>query len=257
MLIAEELEADWSKIRVEHAPAAPAYFHTAGRGQRTGGSSSTRSEFDRLRQVGATAREMSIQAAARRWKTDADELRAENGFVVRGTERLSYGKLAAEAAKLDAADARSSSRTPRTGRSSASRKSGWTRRRRSSAPPASGWTCSFPGLLTAVVAARAGLRRQGEVVHAATGRWRCPGSKRSCRSPRGVAVVAEHFWAASRGREALTVEWDLGPERRASTPTRYLRAAARARPGARPGRRRGRATSTAALRGARAHASRP
>ncbi|HEU4730854.1 MAG TPA: molybdopterin cofactor-binding domain-containing protein, partial [Kofleriaceae bacterium] len=69
MLIAEELEADWSKIRVEHAPAAPVYAHTMGRGQRTGGSSSTRSELDRMRQVGATARAMLIEAAARRWNT--------------------------------------------------------------------------------------------------------------------------------------------------------------------------------------------
>ncbi|HEX7840069.1 MAG TPA: molybdopterin cofactor-binding domain-containing protein, partial [Kofleriaceae bacterium] len=48
MLIAEELEADWSKLRVEHAPAAPAFARPGGRGQGTGGSSTTRSEFDRL-----------------------------------------------------------------------------------------------------------------------------------------------------------------------------------------------------------------
>jgi isoquinoline 1-oxidoreductase beta subunit len=100
MLIAEELEVDWSKLRVEHAPAAPAYAHTRGRGQRTGGSSSTYSELDRLRRVGATAREMLIAAAARRWKVDPRTLRAEAGFVVRGSERLSYGELATAAAAL-------------------------------------------------------------------------------------------------------------------------------------------------------------
>src|SRR5262249_21326970 len=56
ILLAEELECDWSKIRVEHAPAAPVYAHTAFGMQMTGGSTTTWSEFDRYRQVGAMAR---------------------------------------------------------------------------------------------------------------------------------------------------------------------------------------------------------
>ena len=63
MLIAEELDCDWSKIRVEHAPAAPAYAHTAYGLQMTGGSTTTWSEFDRYRTVGAMAREMLVRAA--------------------------------------------------------------------------------------------------------------------------------------------------------------------------------------------------
>src|SRR5688572_6496891 len=62
MLIAEELDADWSKVRVEHAPAAPAYAHTAFGMQMTGGSTSTASEFERYRQAGAAARSMLVQA---------------------------------------------------------------------------------------------------------------------------------------------------------------------------------------------------
>src|SRR6266478_666921 len=58
MLIAEELDCDWSKVRVEHAPAAPAYAHTVYGIQMTGGSTTTMSEFDRYRTVGAMAREM-------------------------------------------------------------------------------------------------------------------------------------------------------------------------------------------------------
>src|SRR5262249_13719192 len=101
MLIAEELEADWSKVRVEHAPAAPAYYSGGENSQGTGGSGSMSGEVDRLRRIGAKAREMLIAAAARRWKTDAAELRAENGFVIRGRERLSFGRLAADAALLE------------------------------------------------------------------------------------------------------------------------------------------------------------
>ena len=71
MLIAEELDADWSKIKVEHAPAAPAYAHTAFGMQMTGGSTRTWSEFDRYRQAGATARALLVQAAAQRFDVPA------------------------------------------------------------------------------------------------------------------------------------------------------------------------------------------
>src|SRR5262249_14050788 len=92
MLLAEELECDWSNIRVEHAPAAPAYAHTAFGMQMTGGSTSTWSEFDRYRQVGAMARDMLIRAAAAEWGVDAASCRAANGAVTHAGKRLSYGK---------------------------------------------------------------------------------------------------------------------------------------------------------------------
>jgi len=66
MLIAEELDCDWSKIRVEHAPAAPVYAHPAFGMQMTGGSTTTWSEFDRYRTAGAMARAMLVRAAAAR-----------------------------------------------------------------------------------------------------------------------------------------------------------------------------------------------
>jgi len=66
MLIAEELECDWSKVRCEHAPAAAVYAHPAFGMQMTGGSSTTWSEFDRYRTVGATAKDMLVRAAAAR-----------------------------------------------------------------------------------------------------------------------------------------------------------------------------------------------
>ncbi len=100
MLIAEELECDWTRVRVEHAPAAPAYAHTAFGMQMTGGSTTTWSEFDRYRTVGAMARDMLVRAAALRWKVDPKRLRVENGYVHRGGEKLSYGQLAEAAEKL-------------------------------------------------------------------------------------------------------------------------------------------------------------
>src|SRR5712691_9452441 len=100
MLLAEELGCDWSKVRVEHAPAALAYAHTAYGIQMTGGSTSTWSEFDRYRQAGALAREMLITAAAERWKVDPSACRTEKGYVVHEGHRLSFGQVAALAQKL-------------------------------------------------------------------------------------------------------------------------------------------------------------
>jgi isoquinoline 1-oxidoreductase beta subunit len=103
MLIAEELEVDWSKISIEAAPVSPEYYHTQwGPIQGTGGSTSVLSEWDRLRKAGASARVMLVQAAAEIWKTDPKNCRAERGSVLhRPTHRrLSYGELAEKAARM-------------------------------------------------------------------------------------------------------------------------------------------------------------
>jgi isoquinoline 1-oxidoreductase beta subunit len=99
MLIAEELDADWSKIRVEHASASPAYLHTAYGIQITGGSSTTWSEFDRYRQAGALTRQLLIGAAAEQLGVPAANLKTENGFVISGDSKISYGDLAEAATK--------------------------------------------------------------------------------------------------------------------------------------------------------------
>src|SRR5436305_8587451 len=91
MLVAEDLDCDWSKIKVEHAPAAPVYAHPAFGMQMTGGSSSTWAEFERYRTAGAMARAMLVGAAASKWKTDARKLRTDNGFVISGSKRIASG----------------------------------------------------------------------------------------------------------------------------------------------------------------------
>jgi isoquinoline 1-oxidoreductase beta subunit len=96
MLVAEELEADWTKIKVAPAPVDPVYTHTAFGIQMTGGSTSVWSEYDRLRKVGAAAREMLIAAAAATWKVDKASCRAEKGKVIHQTGKsLTFGQLAA------------------------------------------------------------------------------------------------------------------------------------------------------------------
>src|SRR5881296_2148652 len=99
MILAEELEADWSTIRLGPMPENPAGW---SRTMRTGGSNAIRSSWEPLRKAGARAREMLVAAAAQTWNVDRATCRAERGSVVHGPSgrRLSYGKLAAKAAKL-------------------------------------------------------------------------------------------------------------------------------------------------------------
>src|SRR5206468_6494630 len=89
-------------IRVESAPVDPAYNHTAFGIQMTGGSTSTWSEWERLRKAGATARAMLIAAAADTWKVEPAACRTENGQVIHSASgrRLSYGRLAEKASGM-------------------------------------------------------------------------------------------------------------------------------------------------------------
>ncbi len=99
LILAEELEADWSTIRLGPMPENPAGWP---RMMRTGGSNAIRSSWEPLRKAGATAREMLVTAAAETWKVDRATCRAEQGVVIHvpSRRRLPYGRLAARAASL-------------------------------------------------------------------------------------------------------------------------------------------------------------
>src|SRR5271154_3782248 len=106
MLAAEELECDWKQIRTEFAPAAHVYFDPAFGMQGTGGSQTIHSAWMPMRQAGATARVMLVQAAAQKWGVDASECHAEHGAVVHAAtkRRATYGSLAEAAAKITPPD---------------------------------------------------------------------------------------------------------------------------------------------------------
>ncbi len=209
MLIAEELDADWRRVKVEHAPAAPPYAHTAFGMQMTGGSTSTWSEFDRYRQAGATARALLVQAAAQRFGVKSADCRTENGAVIAGSQRARYGELADAAAKLPA---------PKT--VPLKDPKDWkligkpTRRldtpEKTTGRAQFGMDVQFPGLLTAVVA-RPPVFGGRVKSFDATAAMAIPGVRKVVQVPSGVAVVADHFWAAKLGRDALKIDWDLGP----------------------------------------------
>src|SRR6267143_1208832 len=101
MLVAEELDADWSRVRVEQAGVDQAFANPIFGMQATGGSTSVRGHWEPMRKAGATARAMLIAAAAETWKADAADCRTERGVVIHKSGRkLSYGQLAEKAAQL-------------------------------------------------------------------------------------------------------------------------------------------------------------
>ena len=106
MIIADELGADWSRVKVENAPNAPAYRNPRINWQFTGNAESTRSFYLPLRKAGAAAREMLIAAAAKQWSVDPSTCRAYNGVILHPPtgRRVSFGKVVSQAAKLKPPD---------------------------------------------------------------------------------------------------------------------------------------------------------
>ena len=209
MLIAEELDADWSRIKVEHAPAAAAYAHTAFGIQMTGGSSSTWSEFDRYRQAGATARALLLQAAAQRFGVAPADCRTENGAVLAGNRRARYGELAAAAAALPVPKT-VPLKDPKQWKLIGKPTKRLDTPEKITGRARFGMDVQFPGLLTAVVAHPPVFGGTVKSFEAAPAKA-VAGVRHVVQVPSGVAVVADHFWAAKLGRDALKVEWDAGP----------------------------------------------
>ncbi len=209
MLIAEELDADWSRIQVQHAPAAPVYAHPAFGMQMTGGSSTTWSEFDRYRQVGAVARNLLLQAAAKRFRVKTANCRTENGEVICGNQRARYGELADAAAKLPAPKS-VKLKDPKDWKIIGKATKRLDTPEKITGRAQFGMDVQFPGLLTALVARSPVFGGKVKSFDATAARA-VPGVRNVVQVPSGVAVVADHFWAAKVGRDALEIDWDLGP----------------------------------------------
>jgi isoquinoline 1-oxidoreductase beta subunit len=209
MLVAEELDCDWSRMHVEHAPAAPIYAHPAFGLQMTGGSTSTWSEFERYRTVGAMARAMLVSAAAKKWKVDAHKLRTENGFVLRGSDKLSYGDLAV-AAQAEKPPKRVKLKQAKDWKLLGKRVRRLDTPEKITGKAMFGIDVQFKGLRTALVARSPVFGGKVKSFDASKA-LAVKGVEKVVQVPSGVAVVADNFWSAKRGRAALQVEWDLGP----------------------------------------------
>ncbi|MEP7083470.1 MAG: xanthine dehydrogenase family protein molybdopterin-binding subunit [Betaproteobacteria bacterium] len=207
MLVAEELECDWTKVKSEHAPVAAVYDHPAFGIQMTGGSQSVASSWEQLRTVGAQARTMLVQAAANEWKVPVSECRAEKGEVIHTSgKKLAYGQLADAANKLPLAEnvklkeakdfkliGKSTKRLDTLAKSNGSAKFGID--------------VKFPGMLTALVARAPmfGAKVKSFDIEDAQG---IPGVRYVAEIPSGVAIIATSFWAAKKARDKMKVVWD-------------------------------------------------
>jgi len=212
MILAEELDADWSQVKSVHGSNDPAYVDPLFGMHITGGSGSIAHSYTQYRELGARARAMLVQAAAARWKVEPGSLRTRNGQVIGPAgQQLGYGELA-EAAMALPVPTRVTLKDPKdfrligqpTGRLDAVAKS--------SGHQDYGIDVRLPGLLTAVVAHPPVFGAKLQSLDDSAARA-LKGVKAVLRIPadRGgeaVAVLAEGYWAAKQGRDALKLVWD-------------------------------------------------
>jgi isoquinoline 1-oxidoreductase beta subunit len=218
MLIAEELECDWTKVRAEYASANRSLRENrVYQRMATGGSGAVRRSREYLQQAGASARARLIAAAAQQWGVSANECRAEHGMVIHAASgrRVNYGAVAAEAATVKL-DAEPPIKTPEQytllGQSL----------KRLDVPLKVNGTAVYgidvrlPDMLYASVMTcpvfGGKLKRYDfDAIK------NMPGVRAAVEVPNGIAVVADSFWRAKTALEVLPVEWDEGEPAKASS----------------------------------------
>lgn len=208
-IVAEELDADWSKVKVEQAPAiAKVYANTNMGVQGTGGSSAIANSWDQLRKAGASARAMFVEAAANRWNVPAGEIAVKDSVLTHASGKsATFAELLADAAKA------TPPQTPTLKDPKTFTLIGTDRVRRKDSAAKSTGTARFtqdvqlPDMLIAMVAHPPKFGAKVASFDAAEAR-KVPGVVEVYEIPSGVAVVAQSTWAAKQGRDALKVTWN-------------------------------------------------
>jgi isoquinoline 1-oxidoreductase beta subunit len=209
MLIAEELGVDIRKIKVEIAPVAPVYTNALLGAQITGGSTSVRDGWDKLRIAGAQVRTMLVNAAAARWNVDAAQLRAADGKVTGpGGRSATYGELAEAASKLPVPEKVTLKEAKDF------KLIGKPTKRLDTAYKVNGTAeygidVKLPGMVYASLEQCPVIGGKPTSFDAAKAKA-MPGVIAVVQIRDGVAVVADTWWHAKKAREALAVQWDEG-----------------------------------------------
>jgi isoquinoline 1-oxidoreductase subunit beta len=208
-LLAEELDADWSRVRVEGAPADAKLYNNLSWGpmQGTGGSSAIANSYEQMRKAGATARAMLVSAAADTWHVPASEITVANGVISHKSGRkASFGELAEKAAAMPVpSDVKL--KDPKQFRLIGKRVPRKDSRAKTNGAAQFTIDVKLPGMLTAVVAHPPLFGAKAQSFDAAKAKS-IRGVVNVVQIPTGVAVLATDFWPAKRGRDALSVQWD-------------------------------------------------
>src|SRR5882672_1280837 len=218
MLVAEELECDWKKVRTEFVSTGEQIRRNRAWGSMaTGGSRSIRDSQEYLRQAGAAAREMLVAAAAQRWKVPASECDAENGVIthLKSGRKVRFGQVAQAASKLE---------PPKDVKLKDPKE--WNLlgkpARRLDIPdkvkgkPLFGIDVQLPGMVYAAIAQCPVFR--GKLATVADERIKgLRGLVKVVKLEDAVAVVADNWWRANRMLKLLAIEWVVGPNGAAST----------------------------------------
>src|SRR5215472_7225246 len=234
-ILADELDADWERVTVRFVTGKPAYkiaFRQEPPAQKEGASMSTTALYARLRTAGATARDALVRAAAQQWAVDAGECRTEKSFVINARgDKLSYGELAAAAAKLPL------STSPRLKDKSQFQLIGKPVARLDTPAKCNGSAVfgidvAIPGMLNAAIKTARSFTGQVTAIKNEADIRKMPGvhavvklaalaianEDPGAQHPRlpnlprynAVCVVADQFWQAKRALDALEVEFDSG-----------------------------------------------
>lgn len=217
-LVAEELEVPLSAIKIEFAPAAMVYANALMTVQITGGSTSVREAYDKLRVAGAATRTVLLQAAATRLGVTAGELVAADGKITHKAsgKSLTYGEVAEDAAKLPLPEKpalKPASQFKIVGKESLKRTDTVAKVK---AQAVYGIDVKLPGLMIAVLEQCPVIGGKPLSFDAAAA-LKMPGVAKVVQISDGVAVVAKDYWTASKARAALKITWDEGPSAKVST----------------------------------------
>jgi len=209
-IVAEELDADWAQIKVEGAPANARLYNNNAWGpvQGTGQSNSTANSFEQLRKAGATARAMLVAAAAAQWGVPPSEITVSKGLVQHpgSNRKASFGELADKAALLPVPE------TVKLKEAKNFQYIGKQVARKDTMSKLNGsakYTIDMQqaGMLTAVVAHPPLFGAKVKTFDASRAKA-IKGVVDVVQIPTGVAVLADGFWPAKQGRNALSIEWD-------------------------------------------------
>ena len=210
MLVAEELNVDLSQIKVVDAPPGEAYVNALLGAQITGGSTSVRGSWEKLRIAGAQVREMLVSAAAAEWKVDRAQIKADKGMLIGPNgKKATYGAMAAAASKLPVPE-KPAIKDPKDFRIVGKRT------KRVDTPAKTNGTAEFgidvklPGMVYATIVQCPVIGGKVKSFDGAQAKA-MPGVQAVVQVSDGVAVVADSWWRAKKAAEKLSIQWDEGP----------------------------------------------